>query len=111
SFAVGGTRCPLARRSNAKAAQPVAQNMRRWRMIFAPSANDCAIALRTRRSTFHLATLASFVSATDQPASLGGFFSGVLVLPGGGPFVDSFGVEDFSPPDEVAGASFLAASL
>jgi hypothetical protein len=51
-------------------------------------------------------------TATGQePASLVGFFSAVLVWEGDEPFEDSLGVADFSPPDDVAGDSFLAASL
>ena len=100
-FAVGGTRLSSTHCPKHAALPP----------DICAVGESCAIALRTRRSTFHLATLASFVNATDQPDSLVGFFSGVLVLPGGGLFVNSFGVADFSPVDDVAGASFLAASL
>ena len=38
-------------------------------------------------------------------------FSGVLVCGGEAAFAGSFGAADFSPPAEVAGDSFLAASL
>jgi hypothetical protein len=40
---VGGTRCPLARRSNAKAAQRVGKRKRIRRRIFVPSARIVAI--------------------------------------------------------------------
>jgi hypothetical protein len=40
-----------------------------------------------------------------------GFFSTALVCGGDEPFAGSLGVADLSSPDELAGASFLAASL